>query len=291
MLGCIRIELEGRIAFRPLVIEDLGILYVDSEILHNVCDKKGYERTNVENYKSGKINTAGASVNTAVRLGKPPQKEYKEKGVYDSGCSWHITGNNILSYSNMMILLVVLFPLELDKDEEDESSLRSEFVKYIDARTSDEHLFEQFSPFKNAFTLPDVPNVFSINDTRIFGNAYDDEDVGAEAKLNTLETTMNAMMQCKERLRLYAVKNFKRTRKMRRNLSLGNKANERGCTRLLPMKEGIDFDKGFIVSQDRSKERPLLSLGYSKRRKTRQAIYENLTSALVTAEEADSVDV
>ncbi|GJU07601.1 putative ribonuclease H-like domain-containing protein [Tanacetum coccineum] len=59
------------------------------------------------------------------------------------------------------------------------------------ARTSEEHLFEQFSPFKNAFTLPDVPNVFSIDDTGIFGNAYDDEDVGAEADLNNLETTMN----------------------------------------------------------------------------------------------------
>ncbi|GJY62368.1 putative ribonuclease H-like domain-containing protein [Tanacetum coccineum] len=59
------------------------------------------------------------------------------------------------------------------------------------ARTSEEHLFEQFSPFKNAFTLPDVPNVFSIDDTGIFGNAYDDEDVGVEADLNNLETTMN----------------------------------------------------------------------------------------------------
>ncbi|GKC37781.1 putative ribonuclease H-like domain-containing protein [Tanacetum coccineum] len=45
------------------------------------------------------------------------------------------------------------------------------------AKTYEEHLFEQFSPFKNAFTLPDVPNVFSIDDTGIFGNAYDDEDV------------------------------------------------------------------------------------------------------------------
>ncbi|GKA13972.1 putative ribonuclease H-like domain-containing protein [Tanacetum coccineum] len=30
-----------------------------------------------------------------------------------------------------------------------------------------------------------------MDDTRIFGNAYDDEDVGAEADLNNLETTMN----------------------------------------------------------------------------------------------------
>ncbi|GKD95117.1 putative ribonuclease H-like domain-containing protein, partial [Tanacetum coccineum] len=54
-----------------------------------------------------------------------------------------------------------------------------------------EHLFERFSPFKNAFTLPHVSNVTPIDDTRIFDNAYDDEDVGAEVDLNNLETTMN----------------------------------------------------------------------------------------------------
>ncbi|GKB54430.1 ribonuclease H-like domain-containing protein [Tanacetum coccineum] len=59
------------------------------------------------------------------------------------------------------------------------------------ARTFEEHLFEQFSPFKNAFTHPDVPNVFLIYDIGIFGNAYDDEDVGAKADLNNLKTTMN----------------------------------------------------------------------------------------------------
>ncbi|GKF59919.1 hypothetical protein Tco_0176705, partial [Tanacetum coccineum] len=59
------------------------------------------------------------------------------------------------------------------------------------ARTSEEHLFEQFSPFKNAFTPPDVPNVFSIDDTGIFAGTYDDEDMGGQADLNNLETTMN----------------------------------------------------------------------------------------------------
>ncbi|GJW01756.1 putative ribonuclease H-like domain-containing protein [Tanacetum coccineum] len=55
----------------------------------------------------------------------------------------------------------------------------------------EEHLFERFSPFKNAFILPHVSNVIPIDDTRIFSNAYDDEDMGAEADLNNLETTMN----------------------------------------------------------------------------------------------------
>ncbi|GJX61567.1 hypothetical protein Tco_0294467 [Tanacetum coccineum] len=52
--------------------------------------------------RSGKINTAGASVNTAVRpvntagskpTGNPQQKEYREKRVFNSGCSRHMTGN------------------------------------------------------------------------------------------------------------------------------------------------------------------------------------------------------
>ncbi|GJX71912.1 putative ribonuclease H-like domain-containing protein, partial [Tanacetum coccineum] len=52
-------------------------------------------------------------------------------------------------------------------------------------------IFKYFLLSKIAFTLLDVPNVFSIDDIGIFGNAYDDEDVGAEADLNNLETTMN----------------------------------------------------------------------------------------------------
>ncbi|GKD32472.1 putative ribonuclease H-like domain-containing protein [Tanacetum coccineum] len=55
----------------------------------------------------------------------------------------------------------------------------------------EEHLLERFSSlFKNAFTLPPVSNVTLMDDTGIFGNAFDDEDVGADADLNNLETTM-----------------------------------------------------------------------------------------------------
>ncbi|GKD14205.1 putative ribonuclease H-like domain-containing protein [Tanacetum coccineum] len=44
------------------------------------------------------------------------------------------------------------------------------------ANAFEEHLFERFSPFKNAFSLPPVPNISSIDNTGIFGNAYDDKD-------------------------------------------------------------------------------------------------------------------
>ncbi|GJW28588.1 putative ribonuclease H-like domain-containing protein [Tanacetum coccineum] len=52
------------------------------------------------------------------------------------------------------------------------------------ANESEEQLFERFSPFKNAFTLPPVPNVSSMDNTGIFGNAYDDEDVKEEVDMN-----------------------------------------------------------------------------------------------------------
>ncbi|GJV80418.1 putative ribonuclease H-like domain-containing protein [Tanacetum coccineum] len=97
----------------------------------------------------------------------------------------------------------------LDKDMDDDQATRSDTpvstagpsctdadlsspVNAAEASNAfEEHLFEQFSPFKNAFTLLPVSNVTLMDDTGIFCNAYDDEDVGAEADLNNLETTMN----------------------------------------------------------------------------------------------------
>ncbi|GJU68038.1 putative ribonuclease H-like domain-containing protein [Tanacetum coccineum] len=59
------------------------------------------------------------------------------------------------------------------------------------ANEFEEHLFEPFSPLKRAFNLPQVLTVSPMDNTGIFSGAYDDEDVGAEADLNNLETTMN----------------------------------------------------------------------------------------------------
>ncbi|GJZ30998.1 hypothetical protein Tco_0576045 [Tanacetum coccineum] len=54
------------------------------------------------------------------------------------------------------------------------------------ANESEEQLFERFSPFKNAFTLPPVLNISSMDNTGIFGNAYDDEDVEEEVDMNNV---------------------------------------------------------------------------------------------------------
>ncbi|GJW80209.1 putative ribonuclease H-like domain-containing protein, partial [Tanacetum coccineum] len=54
------------------------------------------------------------------------------------------------------------------------------------ANESEEQLFERFYPFKNAFTLPPIPNISSMDNTGIFRNAYDDEDVEEEVDINNV---------------------------------------------------------------------------------------------------------
>ncbi|GJT97904.1 putative ribonuclease H-like domain-containing protein [Tanacetum coccineum] len=54
------------------------------------------------------------------------------------------------------------------------------------ANESEEQLFERFYLFKNECTLPPVPNISSIDNTSIFGNAYDDEDVEEGVDMNNV---------------------------------------------------------------------------------------------------------
>ncbi|GJU25001.1 putative ribonuclease H-like domain-containing protein [Tanacetum coccineum] len=57
------------------------------------------------------------------------------------------------------------------------------------ANAFEEHLFERFSPFKNAFSLPPVPNISLMDNTGIFRNAYDDEDVEEEVDMNNVNSS------------------------------------------------------------------------------------------------------
>ncbi|GJW35313.1 hypothetical protein Tco_0058233 [Tanacetum coccineum] len=66
----------------------------------------------------------------------------------------------------------------LDKDREDDQATRSEFGRLLQQEKQTVHHNNT-----NSFN--------TVNDTGIFGDAYDDEDVGADADLNNLETTIN----------------------------------------------------------------------------------------------------
>nr|GEV11725.1 retrovirus-related Pol polyprotein from transposon TNT 1-94 [Tanacetum cinerariifolium] len=84
-----------------------------------------------------------------------------------------------------------------DNGWQDDQVTRSEFegilqqerqTEHINSTNSfnTEHPFERFSSFKNSFSLPHVPIVTPINDTGIFGNAYDDEVVEEEVNMNNV---------------------------------------------------------------------------------------------------------
>ncbi|GJV25601.1 ribonuclease H-like domain-containing protein [Tanacetum coccineum] len=83
--------------FRPPVIEDWN----------------SDDESEVETIPKDKTDSSSTE---KINLGNPQQKEYKEKGVIDSGCSRHMTGNNAILL-NMKIMMVALFPLEMVKVE------------------------------------------------------------------------------------------------------------------------------------------------------------------------------
>ncbi|GKB41343.1 hypothetical protein Tco_0886285 [Tanacetum coccineum] len=62
------------------------------------------------------------------------------------------------------------------------------------ANAFEEHLFKRFSPFKNAFTLSHVPNVSSMDNTGIFRNAYDDEDLEEDVDMNNVIHLIQSLM-------------------------------------------------------------------------------------------------
>nr|GEW50040.1 hypothetical protein [Tanacetum cinerariifolium] len=138
----------------------------------------------------------------------------------------------------------------------------------------EEHPFERFSPFKNAFSLPHVPIVTLINVTGIFGNAYNDEAVEEEVDMNNLfssyiipdatftkffkdhpkdqvigsiETPVltRQMTKIKEEHDKWAfgTKWVFRNKKDERGIVVKNKA--RLVTQGHTQEEGIDYDEGF----------------------------------------------
>nr|GEX31763.1 retrovirus-related Pol polyprotein from transposon TNT 1-94 [Tanacetum cinerariifolium] len=91
-----------------------------------------------------------------------------------------------------------------------------------------EHYFEQFFPFKNAFSLLHVPIVTPIDDTDIFGNAFDDEVLEEEFDMNNVDSS-------------YTIPKATKNKKDERGIVIKNKARlvAQGHTQ----EEGVDYDE------------------------------------------------
>ncbi|GKE37581.1 ribonuclease H-like domain-containing protein [Tanacetum coccineum] len=68
---------------------------------------------------------------------------------------------------------------------------RNEFESVFGQDKDTNSTYRIFTPVSAAESSYENLDIVDLQDTGIFGNAYDDEDVGAEAKLNNLETTMS----------------------------------------------------------------------------------------------------
>nr|GEV71921.1 hypothetical protein [Tanacetum cinerariifolium] len=92
------------------------------------------------------------------------------------------------------------------------------------------HSFEQFSPFKNAFSLLHVPMVTPIDDTEIFSNAYDDDVLEEEVDINNVDSS-------------YTIPRATKNKKDERGIVIKNKA--RLVAQEHTQEEGIDYDEVF----------------------------------------------
>ncbi|GJW32377.1 putative ribonuclease H-like domain-containing protein [Tanacetum coccineum] len=160
------------------------------------CDKSA-AKTNKFNEK---VNTARGN----------PQYTLQDQGIFDSGCSRHVTRNKsfLTDYQEINggfvtfggspkgeLFLEVQVANDDGKKTNEEPTNEGERNGYANSTNRDSTVSPSVSTagqsFTNADDLPTDPLMPDLEDTGIFSGAYDDEDVGAEADLNNLETTMN----------------------------------------------------------------------------------------------------
>ncbi|GJQ93642.1 putative ribonuclease H-like domain-containing protein [Tanacetum coccineum] len=79
----------------------------------------------------------------------------------------------------------------IDDQERTDSSTKDVNTVGPSINTANANINTGSPNINNASPIPNDPNMTTLEDTGIFDGAYDDEDVGVEADLNNLETTMH----------------------------------------------------------------------------------------------------
>ncbi|GJX41638.1 retrovirus-related pol polyprotein from transposon TNT 1-94, partial [Tanacetum coccineum] len=97
--------------------------------------------------------------------------------------------------------------------------------------------------------MPELEDIADLQDTGIFSGAYDDEDVGAEANLNNLETTMNKvwrLVDLPKGKHAIGTKRVYKNKKDKIGIVVRNKA--RLVTQGYTQEEGIKYDEMDVKS-------------------------------------------
>ncbi|GJS15737.1 ribonuclease H-like domain-containing protein [Tanacetum coccineum] len=170
----------------------------------------------VNDVKGNNVNAVKASAcwvwkpKTKVLDHGNPQMDLQDKGVIDSGCSRHMTGNMsyLTDYEEIDGGYVAFggnpkggkitgkCTIKTGRTKKVISCIKgSKLDRGYARRASTNSSYKKFGLcFDNNESLPTDPLMPDLEDsTGIFRGAYDDEDVGAEADLNNLETTMNSI--------------------------------------------------------------------------------------------------
>ncbi|GJU16906.1 ribonuclease H-like domain-containing protein [Tanacetum coccineum] len=129
-----------------------------------------------------------------------------------------------------------------DKDTDEVPSKGDDDVNKVsgfDDQERTDRLVLRCYPIPNDLSMP------SLEETGIFDGTYDDEDVGAEADLNNLETTMNRLVELPKGKHAIGTKWVYRNKKDERGIVVRNKARlvAQGYTQ----EEGIDYDEVFAL--------------------------------------------
>ncbi|GJY88873.1 putative ribonuclease H-like domain-containing protein, partial [Tanacetum coccineum] len=109
--------------------------------------------------------------------------------------------------------------------------------------TASENINTGSSNINTASLVPNDSSMLSLENTGIFDDVYDDREVGAEADLNNLETTMNTLVDLPNGKRAIGTKWVFRNKKDEKGIVVRNKARlvAQGYTQ----EERIDYDEVF----------------------------------------------
>ncbi|GJR87708.1 retrovirus-related pol polyprotein from transposon TNT 1-94 [Tanacetum coccineum] len=128
----------------------------------------------------------------------------------------------------------------------DSTASQSVSIAGLSINTASENINTGSLNITTASPIPNDSSMQSVENTGIFDDTYDDREVGAEADLNNLETTMNTPVDLPKGKRAIGIKWVYRNKKDERGIIVRNK--ERLVAQGYTQEERIDYDEMDVKS-------------------------------------------